>query len=110
MARPTIDDAAKMSHTLPAVRCTADEKQHIQTQSKQAGLSVSEYIRQMVFSGKVVVQQSDFDFETTHQLRKLGVNLNQQTKKLNSTGIMPVELKRVWQKLELILDNMMEQN
>lgn len=110
MARPTKDDADKMSHTLPAVRCTASEKSLIQDRSKAAGLSISEYVRQMIFDGKVIVQESSFDFETAQQLRKLGVNLNQQTKKLNATGIMPNELKRIWQKLETVLDQMMEQN
>lgn len=108
MARPTLDDAAKLSHTLPAVRCTAAEKQHIRSRSEEAGLSISEYIRQQVFNGKVVIKQSDFDFDTAQQLRKIGVNLNQQTKKLNTTGVLPVELKQVWQKLETLLDKMME--
>ncbi len=110
MARPTLDDATKMSQTLPAVRCTADEKQHIKLKAAEAYLSLSEYIRRMVFDGEIIIQQSNFDFDTAQQLRKIGVNLNQQTKKLNSTGVMPVELKHVWQKLDKILDQMMEQN
>lgn len=110
MARPTLEDAAKMSHTLPAVRCTEVEKKHIKSKAAEAAISLSEYIRRMVFDGKIIIRQSNADFETIQQLRKLGVNLNQQTKKLNSTGAMPVELKAVWQKLETVLDKMMEEN
>lgn len=109
MARPTLEDADKMSHTLPAVRCTKEEKKLITDNSRKAGISASEYIRRMVFNGKVVIRESPFDFETAHQLKKLGVNLNQQTKKLNSTGVLPKELKTLWQKLETVLDKMMEQ-
>lgn len=109
MARPTIDDATKLSHSLPPVRCTEAEKQLIKINARKAGLSVTEYIRQMTFRGKVVIQENNLDLETIHQLRKLGINLNQQTKKLNATGVMPVELKHLWVKLDAVLDKMLEE-
>lgn len=108
MARPTKDEATRLSHTLPPVRCTAEEKKQIQTKSDELGLSISEYVRQMVLNGQIIIKHSKADFELTQQLRKLGVNLNQQTKKLNGTGVMPVELTTLWKKLEQTLDKMME--
>lgn len=108
MARPTKEEGDKLSATLPAVRCTASEKKLIQTRSEDAGLSVSEYVRRMVLNGQVIIKHNKTDFEATQQLRKLGVNLNQQTKKLNATGVLPQELKNLWQKLNVVLDQMME--
>lgn len=110
MSRPVKDDSEKLSHVLPPIRCTEDEKKLILSKSKSAGLSMSEYVRQMALSGKIVVRESSLNLDAAVQLRKLGVNLNQQTKKLNSTGVMPVELRQLWKKLETVLDQMMEQN
>lgn len=108
MSRPSKREAEKLSYVLPPVRCTAEEKQVIKDRSQKAGLSMSEYIRQMALKGKVTIRQNQVDFETVHQLRKLGVNINQQTKALHATGILPLELKKLWAKLETILDQMMD--
>ncbi len=109
MPRPTEDNRDKiLSERLPPIRCTAEEKQKIYELSKKSGLSVSSYVRNMAVKGKIVMRQSDVDFESVQQLRKLGVNLNQQTKKLNATGIMPYELKTLWKKLDRLLDKLLE--
>jgi len=108
MARPTKDDAAKRSHSLPPVRCTEDEKNIILGKADKAGMSVSEFMRSMALRGQIIVKGSSLNLEVAGQLRKLGVNLNQQTKKLNATGVMPIELVNLWRKLETVLDKMME--
>lgn len=108
MSRPTIDGSEKLSAVLPPIRCTEDEKTLIKARSNQSGLSMSEYVRQMALTGKIVVKGNTLDLDAVTQLRKLGVNLNQQTKKFNSMGIMPVELKQLWAKLETVLDQLME--
>ncbi len=110
MARPIKDDATKLSHSLPSIRCTEAERNLIETNARKAGLSLSEYVRQMVLKGKIVIRESNCNLEAVHQIRKLGVNLNQQTRKLNATGIIPVELKSLWQKLDAVLDNMLGEN
>ncbi len=107
MARPTKDDATKLSHSLPSVRCTEAEKQLILNHAQKAGVTVTEYIRNMALKGKIVIKESNTNLEAVHQIRKLGINLNQQTRKLNATGIMPVELKSLWVKLEAVLDQML---
>lgn len=109
MSRPTIDSGEKLSAVLPPIRCTEDEKTLIKARSNQSGLSMSEYVRRMAVHGKITVRESSFNPELIGQLRRLGVNLNQQTKKLNATGVMPIELTTLWRKLETIIDNLMEQ-
>lgn len=109
MARPTKDDAAKLSRSLPPVRCTEDEIKSIQSKARQAELSLTEYIRRMVFKGKVIIREHNgCDPELFTQVRKIGINLNQQTKKLNATGAMPQELKSLWSKLDALLDQLLE--
>lgn len=109
MARPTKDDATKLSQSLPPVRCTEAEKQEIKQKAAQAGLSLTEYIRKMVLHGKITIRQhKSVDPEVFFQIRKLGINLNQQTKKLNATGALPLELKQLWQKLNAVLDQILE--
>jgi len=110
MARPTKDDATKMSHSLPPVRCTEDEKKLILNKASQAGMSVSEFMRNMALRGEIIVKGSSLNLEVAGQLRRLGVNLNQQTKKLNSTGVMPIELVTLWHKLETVIDELMEKD
>ena len=71
-------------------------------------MNVSEYVRDMALHGAVhVVRERRLDFETAEQLRRIGVNINQQTKALNSTGIMPIELRRLWVKLDTVLDGIL---
>lgn len=108
MARPTKDDATKLSHSLPSVRCTEAEKELISNNAQRAGITVTEYIRRMALKGRIIIKESNTNLETVHQIRKLGVNLNQQTRKLNATGVMPVELKSLWVKLDAVLDHMLE--
>lgn len=98
----------KFNKVLPPIRCTEQEKNKIYEQSLKAGLSLSEYIRQMALNGKIMVKQSDVDFETVQQLRKIGVNINQQTKKLNATGKVNYELTNLWKKLDGLLDTIIK--
>lgn len=107
MARPTKNIDEKQSEIL-RFRCTLSEKNSIQKKSSQVGLSLSDYMRQMALDGHIKVRKSKHDFELVYELKKLGVNINQQTKKLNATGILPIELKRVLPKLEKLLDQLLE--
>lgn len=108
MPRPTKDDSVKLSAVLPPVRCTAEEKARIKARAVEAGLSLSEFIRQSALNNEITVKQGDIDFETYTQIRKIGVNLNQQTKRLNATGIQPAELDAALKHLNEILTRLMK--
>src|SRR5690606_18078488 len=95
---------------LPPIRCTEQEKNLIVARAKQAGLSISEYVRNMSLKGHIHIRQSSLDFEALHELKKIGVNVNQQTKKLNATGKLSFELLEVQKKLEQLLDKLLAQS
>ena len=88
MARKKTDENVARKHKV-TVRFTDDEISTIRTESTQAGLSVSEYIRTQICKGKVVVK---LDGSTPNknqrplleEYHKIGVNLNQIAHHLNS--------------------------
>ena len=73
------------------IRFTDTEYHHIIDTAKEAGLTLSEYIRKMTLEGKIT-----FHFETvadmtelqklTHEIGKIGSNLNQIAKYFNTGG------------------------
>ena len=74
-------------------RLTSEEKTAFEEKCKTLGVNQSEYLRQMIRSGKVkakilVTSTSDETLEVvgrlTGQLRKIGTNLNQIAVRLNS--------------------------
>jgi hypothetical protein len=80
--KPTL----KRSSFLPRTRCTKTERLAIESKAKKANLSFSEYQRQMLIKGKVIVKQSKNDTETVKQLLAIGNNLNQLTKGAHVEG------------------------
>ncbi len=75
-----------MDARLPSGRCTFNDLEIIKTKAAQSGLSVSEYMRSMCVNGVVNARTPKADIELITQLRLIGVNLNQQTKRLNAQG------------------------
>jgi len=106
MARPQKKEGEKLNRQLPPARCTQAEYILIQSKAAQAGIGISEYLRRTALSGKVVVQQSQTDFELLFQLKKIGVNLNQQTRVLHETGRVTDQLWQIWLKLDALLDTL----
>lgn len=104
MARPKKNVAEKQDSRFPTVRCTKGELASLKTRAAQAGMTMSEYVRTMALNGKVTVKQNKYDFELVDQLRRVGVNINQQTKIANATGELPPGLRSLWRRLEGILD------
>ncbi len=104
MSRPRKKDSDKQTHQLPAVRCTTEEYVDISERSRKAGLSLSAYVRRAARGQKIIVKQSKWDSALIFQLRKLAVNLNQQTRKLHETGRESSELKILWKKIALLMD------
>lgn len=107
MSRPNKDDNEKMSKVLPPIRCTEEEKSLIADKAKQTELSISEYVRRMALNGQIIIRQNRVDFEAVTQLKKIGININQQTAKLNATGKLTFELLDLNKKLEALIDKMM---
>lgn len=70
-------------------RVCPDDENRIKSRAKKAGLSISEYIRRMSCSGKIVVKESQADIGLIRELNKIGVNLNQMVRKFNATGKAP---------------------
>ena len=108
MPRPRKKYSEKLTAVLPPIRCTKAEKESIKEKAKAAQLSMSEYVRQKAISGKVIKVDSELNLEMVEQLRRIGINLNQQTRRLNTTGNMPLQLSSVWDRLEIALDKLIE--
>jgi len=108
MARPVKDDSERLKKNLPPIRCTEGEFAAIQSRAAQAGMTMSAFVRQMALKGKIVIQENSHDFAVADQLRRIGININQQTRIANATGEFPPELHRLWRRLERILDDIIK--
>ena len=108
MARPREKDPDRLDSVLPPTRCTKAELARINARAAQAGMTRSAFVRHAVLNGKIIVHQARTDFETADQLRRIGININQQTRKLHETGQVPEELRRLWAKLETALDHVLD--
>jgi uncharacterized protein (DUF1778 family) len=104
MARPRKSDSASRSLRL-IVRLTDEEMAAIRAAAQAAGLRVSEFIRRAALDRKIVVrQESAYGVSLAHQLRHLGINLNQLTKLAHVNGEFPRDLDSALRKVELLLD------
>ena len=65
------------------VRVSAAEKAGLQCSAREAGLTVSEYVRRRSLGQPVVARA---DRETRVLLRRIGVNLNQLARVANTSG------------------------
>lgn len=75
-----------MNARLPSGRCSFGDLEIIKTKAARSGLSVSEYMRSMCVYGEVHARTPKADIDLILQLRRIGINLNQQTKRLNAQG------------------------
>jgi len=107
MTRPKKIIAEKNNQVLPPIRCSESERLNIRLNAEKLDMSVSEYVRSMALNGKITIQQSRHDFELVDQLRRIGVNINQQTKKLNGLGKVSPELQNLWLKLDQLLNQIL---
>ena len=79
--------------TIPPVRVTPDEMDTVREQAARAGLSVSAYVRRVVLEHRVAAARSGADAAALADLHRVGVNLNQMTRRVNATGAVPPELR-----------------
>ena len=93
MARPNKKDAEKRDKWLPKMRVTLAELCAIKAKAAQAGLSLSEYMRQMALYGHVIVREPLADVSMLTKLDRIATslhananNVNQQTKNAHIFG------------------------
>lgn len=82
------------------VRLTKEERARIDEQAKQAGMSRSDYVRNMVLNGQVTVKHTTVDFHLIHELNKIGVNLNQLVHAAHIRGKLPQSLPAICAEIE----------
>lgn len=88
------------------VMCNILERKIISYKAKQAGVTLSEYLRTMGVNGKIDSSKSELAKEILAQkatLNHTAENINQFTRKLNSTGILSVEEKMHYRNLSAVV-------
>ena len=116
MGRPKKTGKDIRTLRFPRVRCTVSEYDAAISRAREAGKNLSEYTREMLTTGQVVIantnepqQRSDGNFEIVFQLQKIGVNLNQLTRVAHATGgELPRALRDAGEDLQLILDRILQ--
>lgn len=76
----------KMDQLIP-VKCTAEQREEIQVRAAKAGMTVSEYLREIGTKGRIEKRLIVFPKEVlqlTGNLNHLAANLNQIAKRRNS--------------------------
>lgn len=88
------------------VLLTKLEKLALKKRAEKAGLTLSDYGRQMVLTGKAQVRLTPEENEVLNQVAKLGNNLNQIAHKANADGIRSIafEASRLLQQLSQLLN------
>ena len=107
MARPKKDISEKLTRRLPHMRCTESEYASIQARAAQTGKSMSAYVREMALKGKIVIKESKADFDLIQELNRIGINLNQLTRKANIHDEFPEGLEDVFSSLQEVLDKLL---
>ncbi len=84
--RPKLPPTEKKKYTLPPVRLGTNDFHVVKTMAKHAGLSLTEYQRQMILHGKVVERLSPEHMDIYRQLAGIGNNQNQLARQANTYG------------------------
>ena len=84
--RPRLLNTEKKKYKLPPVRLGTVDYVTVKNRSKQAGLTLTEYQRQMVLHGQVVERVSTEQMELYRQLAGMGNNMNQLAHQANKYG------------------------
>ena len=84
MGRPRVKDYDKRQVQVN-IRLTSDENNKVNEFASACGLSPANWIRTKIFTGKSpAVKMSPIDSSIYLELKKIGVNLNQVTHKINA--------------------------
>jgi hypothetical protein len=84
MARPLKAPDERRDERLPAPRVTAAELGHVEAQAAAAGVALAEYVRRGVLGQRVAPARTAADDRLLLELNRVGVNLNQIARSLNS--------------------------
>ena len=85
MARPRLDEEERRARTV-GVRVTAAEAAELRERAQTAGLSMGAYLRRRALGQRVRIAAE------LRELNRIGVNLNQMARALNSRAVSsPVE-------------------
>ena len=84
--RPRLLNTEKKKYKLPPVRLGTIDYAMVKKRSRQAGLTLTEYQRQMVLNGQVVERLSTEQMELYRQLAGIGNNMNQLAHQANTYG------------------------
>ncbi|RFZ84175.1 plasmid mobilization relaxosome protein MobC [Mucilaginibacter terrenus] len=84
MSRPKVQEGHKRSYR-NVIRLTREEQERINQSAEACGLPVYLLIRQRLLSGKYPEPRlAKLDVQVYLELRKIGVNINQLAKRVNS--------------------------
>lgn len=107
MSRPKVNEQDKRVVQVN-IRLTAEENNKVSGYATTSGLSPANWIRYKIFAGKnPPVRMSPLDASIYQELRKIGVNLNQATHKLNQ-GDFPKEFQVTQLELLLLLNKILK--
>jgi MobC-like protein len=107
MARPRISDIEKRIVQVN-IRLTNDENAKVNEYANASGLSPANWIRAKVFTGKFpTVKMSPLDAAIYQELKRIGVNLNQATHKIN-LGDFPKDYQVLQLGLLALLDKILK--
>lgn len=98
--KPFILEAIIIKDTDIHIRISNKDKQRIQALAKKSKLSLSEYMINSSIKAKIIVEADKSQYIT--ELRRIGNNINQITKKVNQGILKEVNLKEVKQELKKI--------
>jgi len=108
MSRPKVKEKDKRIIQVN-IRLTASEAITVNEHAKASGLSPANWIRIKVFTGKFpAVKASPLDAAIYYELKKIGVNLNQATHKLNQ-GEFPKGYRELQLDLKASLEKILKQ-
>jgi hypothetical protein len=106
MARPRINDNDKRSNQMN-IRLTDEENAKAISYAQASGMSPANWIRKIVFTGKFPpLKLSPVDASLYRELKKIGVNLNQVTHRINQ-GVLPNEYLACQTQLVIILNRIL---
>lgn len=107
MARPRINDSDKRVVQVN-IRLTKEESNKVNQYASASGLSPANWIRYKVFVGKFPpVKMSPLDTSVYLELKRIGVNLNQVTHRINA-GEFPKEYLVRQLELTMILNKIIK--
>ena len=104
MGRPQKQEHEKLSETVK-LRLTLAEHEHVRSVAADAGVTVSDYLRRRACGYRVptVVSRQRSDPAVLSELNRIGVNLNQIARNLNSDRPLRLDAHDVLGELQSVL-------